>query len=226
MSATDKLIDAFESLLSGNFLSSSTDIRRFLTTVAEDGDLRSAMTASVDKFRPQEEYDRVFYERQSLPDRPEKTVAIVTAFLYRVDANRVSLSDELARLYPGLDSAAAYKSFCDDFLRPYAESFVTILCGEATEEIPEKTSVYDKMNEDLTSILTELERALPEQPIPEPTLNELTDAVRGMKYALSFDDAILTAFAYRRIAYLLEQNGLSLAADRSLASTLKLYGVL
>ncbi|MBR1746726.1 MAG: hypothetical protein IJ735_00770 [Clostridia bacterium] len=226
MTTTDRFIDAVEALLSGNFFTSATDIRKFLTTVAEDAELREVLQTSVDAFRSEEDYKKVFFDRGALPDRPDKTVALVTAFLFRVDANRISLSDELSRLFPSLDSVSAYGAFCEKYLQPYAESFVTLLRGEATDAVEQSKPAYDKMNEDLTAILDEAEREIKLSALAELDLTELLDAVRGLKYALAYDDAILTAFGYRRIAYLTERYGVPFPFYPALRDLLKLYGVL
>lgn len=226
VTTTDRFINAFARLLAGNFFTSATDVRHFLTALSNDPELRAVLTTSVDGFRSEDEYRKVFAQKQPLPDRPEKVVALVTAFLFRVDSNRVSLADELARLFPALDSANAYKAFGKEYLEPYAECFVSLLTGSPTDEVEEKKPVYDKMNEDLTALLIEFEGEVKQQPLEDTIADELVDAIRGMKYALSFNDAILTAFSYHRIAYLTEQARLNLPAERELKSVLRLYGVM
>ena len=226
MTSSERFINAISALLNGNFFTSATDISHFLTTLAADADLRATLQTSVDGFRSEEDYKKVFFDNQPLPEQPEKVVAILTAFLFRVDANQVSLSDALSRLFPDLDSANAYKAFGKVYLQPYAESFITLLTGTATEDAEGPKPVYDKMNEDIVTILEAMEQESRPLPLPDDLREELVDAIRGMKYALTFNDAILTAFSYHRIAFLTAKFQINLVAEQELRSVLVLYGVL
>lgn len=226
MNATDKLIDGIGKLLQSNLLTAGRDIRAFLIALTENPELKEAVRTASDGFRFEEEFVRVFRDRQGLPRRNDRVVALMTALFYAIDTGELALADLLSLLYK--DSAAdGYAAFLTEYVKPYAESFVRLLIGEPMEEVKvPKTTIYDKMNEDVAAIVSEMCDFLSGSDIPPDVAEDAVNAAKGLSYALPFNDALLTRNAYRGLDNTLRLYGIYTGREEALFRTLKLYGVL
>ena len=227
MSSTDKFIDGIERLLNSNVITAGKDIRAFLIELSNDQKLRSVLTSAGDGFHYNEEFRRVFEEKNPLPSQDNKVVALIAGLLFSIDVGKTSLGNLLFRLYPNHDGASGYSKFLIDFIQPFAESFVKLLVGEPLEDVRvAKVSVYDKMNVDVKAIIIELIAAVRASGIDDENVDEIVDLANGLVYVLSFNDALLTRNAYYGLYNTIRYYGIDIPQASELQAILKLYGVL
>lgn len=227
MSATDKFIDGIERLLNSNVITAGKDIRAFLIELSGDDKLREVVVSSKEGFRYDDEFRRVFVDRNPLPNQDGKIVALITGLLFAIDVGKVSLGDLLFRLYPDCDGTKAYTRFMTDFIQPFAESFVKLLVGEPLEDVKAPvTSVYDKMNDDVKAMVNALIKSVSELDLEKETVDNISDLASGLIYVLSYNDALLTRNAYYGLRNTLRLHDLEMPEENELRATLKMYGVL
>ena len=227
MSATDKFIDGIERLLNSNVITAGKDIRAFLIESSDDDKLREVVRTSKEGFRFEEEFRRVFAEGNPLPTQDGKIVALITGVMYSIDIGKLSLGNLLFRLYPDCDGTTGYANFLSDFIKPFAESFVKLLVGEPLEDVKApKTTVYDKMNEDVTAVVKDLISAVGVLSLDKEIIDDIIDMASGLIYVLSYNDALLTRNSYYGLSNTLRLYDLEIPQESELKATLKLYGVL
>lgn len=224
MKAIDIFADGIEKLLSSNFLTAGREIRAFLELLADDEELKAALASSSDGFRFEEELNRAFGEKNGLPKRNDRTVALITALLYAIDTGRIPLADFLSATYPDRDGAAAYSQFLTDCIMPYAECFVKLLIGEPEEEIRiPQNKIFDKLREDVAAIA---ERLCADALRQNENAQKIVDASDGLLYALTFNDALLARYAYDGLNNALRLYGIRSDFEKDLGNLLRLYGII
>ena len=227
MNSTTILSEGLERLLKSNLLTSGREIRSYLISLAEDKELSEILKTACNDFSFDEELNRAFIEGQGLPKHDGRAVAFFTRLLFLIDIGQIPLADLLSGIYPDKQGSEAYSSFLSDYVLPYGESFAKLLLGEPIEDVPEpQKPIYDKMNEDVCAMVDRMAEEVTASPLPSEVIKDILDAINGLKYALSFSDALLTKIAYRGLINTLRLYGTNVEKTEALESALKLYGVL
>ena len=227
MDSVNKFVDGIERLLKSNVITAGKDVRAFLIELSEDDKLRDVVKSSSEGFRYPEEFKRVFIERNPLPTQDSKKVALITGLMYSIDLGKVSLGNMLYTLYPDCDGAKGYSRFMTDFIQPYAESFVKLLVGEPLDDVrTPKTAVYDKMNDDIVAVIDEIIAFVSTLDLEVGITNDVTELASGLKYTLTYNDALLTRNAYLGLQNTVKCYGIGIPKIEELRAILTLYGVL
>ncbi len=227
MQSYDKFSKKINAILNSNLLSSGNVIRNFLIFLANDETCREILHAANETVNLKAEYDKVFNEKLGLPKSPQKIVAVITGTLYFLDTAQVTVTSLLNALYKDKTKEAAYSLFLNDIIRPYADSFLKLIKGEPMEEfsVP-KQSIFDKMSEDVKSVVREMKESLPKLKISQNGAAVIGETLDGLIYSLQYGDPVLTRYSFGGFLNALQLFGIKAGFEDDLTKILKLYGVL
>ncbi len=228
MQTVNKFLDGVEKLLRSNVINAGREIRSFLITLTEDEGSKEVIRSCSIGYHLNEDYRRVVIEGGTLPVSDERKVAFVTSLLFAIDTKKIETSSLLKSLYPTLDVTEGYAQFLENFVKPYAESFVNLTIGEPiVEDTAPNTPVLDKMNDDVTAGVNELLSRMENSHYPEEAKSAVKFFSNGLVYTLSYKDALLTKITYFGLINTMRRYNVKLTEQEEyLTSVLRLYGVL
>ena len=162
----------------------------------------------------------------------KRVVGLTVGLLLQFDKHEKSVIDFVTRYFPAPTSHESYMAFLDAVIRPFHKAFTALLSGENAIQMPEGApevrdeSLPDNAKEELAYWLKALmQKVFLLDGADDGVQNDATDALKGMLYALEFDNPLLLKVVWIAIKYTLGSLNTGERELNSICEILHNYGI-
>ena len=167
-----------------------------------------------------------------LPKSNKSAVALTVGLLLEFDKRKISVTDFVTKYFPDSTSNGCFQKFIETVIKPFARAFRSLLNGEnaiaVTEGAPEvrDESLPDNVKEEIAFWLKSLmQQVFLSDGADEGVRSDASDALKGMMYALEFDNPLLIKVVWIAVRYTLGALNMGFRELNSIFEILRNYGI-
>ncbi len=166
-----------------------------------------------------------------MPQSAKSVVALTVGLLLEFDKRRISITDFVTKYFPAATSNDCFRKFLETVIAPFKRAFHSLLKGENAIQgarlAPSESIIPEPDKEELARWLkTLLANVYATDLLEEDERRDLQDMVKGMLYAVEFDNPILLKVIYLGLKYALGSNNMDLRELNAVKDILTTYGIL